>query len=54
MKTKLTPDQISKSAIAVKVANADEITEFFDRVQDRLDLYDALQKPVVEERPKRH
>lgn len=53
MKTPLTKEQQAAAAIAAKIINTDELSEFFDRVQQRLDLYDE-QKPVVEPRPKRH
>lgn len=56
MKTiaQMTKEQQAIAAVAAKVANADELTAFFDRVLERMDLYEEPKPPVVEKRPKRH
>lgn len=56
MKTKIPKDLQEEIAISAKIANSDELTNFFDAVQARLDLYDKDQAeiPVVEPRPLNH
>lgn len=56
MKTKIPKGTQEEIAIAAKIANSDELTNFFDAVQARLDLYDKDQAEisVVEPRPMNH
>ena len=51
MKAQLTKEQKTGAAIAAKITKADELSEFMDRVEQRLNEYDKAAEDLVVARP---